>query len=178
MDIWDLKHHFELAVGAATPDSDLQPATSGSGWIAVRRDGEPVGIATPLEADAPKWAGALFGLEVTIAVEPQPLVKFQPLPTQPAVVRDISLVLPGAVTAEAVEVVLRRVGGSLLERIDVLDEYRGAGLPEGTRGVTWRCRFRDPVKTLTEREIDALLSRMLKALEEELDVQRRQASSS
>jgi phenylalanyl-tRNA synthetase beta subunit len=66
----------------------------------------------------------------------------------------------------------------LLERLDVLDEYRGgagAGLPAGTRGVTWRCTFRDPAKTLTEREIDALLSRMLKALEAEFDVHRRQA---
>ena len=77
-----------------------------------------------------------------------------------------------------VEAVLRRVAGALLEQLDVLDEYRGARLPEGTRGVTWRCTFRDPVKTLTEREIDALLSRMLTALEDELDVRRRQASSS
>ena len=67
----------------------------------------------------------------------------------------------------------------MLAQLEVLDEYRGSGLPEGTRGVTWRCTFRDPegVRTLTDREIDALLSRMLKALEDELDVQRRQASA-
>jgi len=79
------------------------------------------------------------------------------------------------VTAAQVEAVLRREGGTLLERLDVLDEYRGPGLPPGTRGVTWRCTFRDPNRTLTEREIDALLSRMLTALEGELDVRRRQA---
>jgi len=62
-----------------------------------------------------------------------------------------------------------------LERLDVLDEYRGAGLPPGTRGTTWRCTLRAPDRTLTEREIDTLLSRMLKALEGELDVRRRQA---
>jgi phenylalanyl-tRNA synthetase beta chain len=138
-------------------------------------------VATPLDADAPKWAGPLFGLEVSIAVKPQPLAKYQPLPTQPPVIRDISLVLAGGVTAAAVEAALRRVGEALLERLDVLDEYRGAGggLPEGTRGVTWRCTFRDPggVRTLTDREIDALLSRMLKTLEDDLDVQRRQASA-
>jgi phenylalanyl-tRNA synthetase beta subunit len=42
------------------------------------------------------------------------------------------------------------------------------------RGVTWRCTFRDPARTLTEKEIDALLGRMLRALEAELDVRRRQ----
>jgi len=172
MDIWDLKQHFELAVAS----SDVQPAANGSGWIAVPRDGgEPVGRAARLEADAPKWAAPLYGLEVRIALQPSGLARYQPLPTQPPVVRDLSLVVPGGVTAARVEAVLRREGGALLERLDVLDEYRGPGLPPGTRGVTWRCTFRDSDRTLTEREIDALLSRMLKALEGELDVRRRQA---
>ena len=104
-------------------------------------------------------------------------MRYQPLPTQPSVVRDLSLVLPAGVTAAAVEDVLRREGGggSLLERLDVLDEYRGPGLPEGTRGVTWRCTFRDPqgTRTLTDREVDSLLSRMLKTLEAQLNVRRR-----
>jgi phenylalanyl-tRNA synthetase beta subunit len=169
MDIWDLKQHFELAVGLAAQSHDVQPAANGSGWVA------PAGTAGPIEADAPRWAAPLFGLEVRIAVVPPGAVRYQPLPSQPSAVRDISLVLPGAVTAAAGAAVLRREGGQLLERLDVLDEYRGAGLPAGTRGVTWRCTFRDPAKTLTEREIDALLSRMLKALEVELDVHRRQA---
>jgi len=132
-------------------------------------------MAAPLEADAPKWAARLFGLEVRIIVAPAGPVRYQSLPTQPPVVRDISLVLPGRVTAAAVEAVLRREGGTLLERLDVLDEYRGAGLPAGTRGVTWRCTFRAPDKTLTEREAVEGLERMLRAAEAELDVRRRQA---
>src|SRR5205807_2263432 len=64
MDIWDLKHHFELAVRAAAPSCDVQPATGGVvGWEAVQR-GEVWGWAGPLEADAPVWAAALFGFEV------------------------------------------------------------------------------------------------------------------
>ena len=176
MDIWDLKQHFELAVGVAAPSCDVQPAATGAGWVAALKDGgQPAGAATPLDADAPKWAGALFGLEVRIAIEPLPLARYRPLPTQPPVVRDISLVVPGRVAAAAVEAELRRVGGSILEQLDVLDEYRGAGLPEGTRGVTWRCTFRASDRTLTESETVAVLERMLKAAEESLDVRRRQA---
>src|SRR5437762_564817 len=166
MDIWDLKHHFELAALVAAPLSDVQPAANGSGWVAVMPSGaEPVGHALPLDADAPRWAGPLFGLEIRIAVESPRVARYQPLLVQPSVVRDISLVVPSGVTAAAIESVLRREGGKLLERLDVLDEYRGKGLPDGTRGVTWRCTFRDPAKTLTEGEIDAPRSRMLKALE-------------
>src|SRR5206468_7923106 len=104
MDIWDLKQHFELAVGLAAGSDDVQPAANGSGW-------------GPLEADAPKWAAPLFGLEVRIVVASPPWVRYQPLPSQPPVVRDISLVLPGGITAAAVEGVLRREGGKLLERL-------------------------------------------------------------
>ena len=178
MDIWDLKHHFELAVGVAAPGYDVQRAANGaaSGWVALRRQGgEPAGTATRLDADAPRWAGPLWGLEVSIAVAPPPMVRYEPLPTQPPVVRDLSLVVPGGVTAAAVEAVLRLEGGALLERLDVLDEYRGKGLPAGTRGVTWRCTFRAPDRTLTEPETASVLERMLRAAEERLGVRRRQA---
>ena len=176
MDIWDLKRHFELAVGVAVPECEVQPAANGPGWVAVPRAGaEPAGTAAPLEADAPRWAGPLFGLELTISTAARSLARYQPLPTQPPVVRDLSLVVPGGVTAASVEAVLRREGGTLLERLDVLDEYRGAGLPAGTRGVTWRCTFRAPDRTLTESETVAVLERMLRAAEATLDVRRRQA---
>jgi len=182
MDIWDLKRHFELAVGLAAPSCEVQPATGGAGWVAVQRGGgEVCGRAGPLDADAPKWAAPLYGLEVRITVGPPPVARYEPLPTQPAVERDISLVVPGGVTAAAIEAVLRKAGGALLTRLDVLDEYRGAGLPPGegegggTRGVTWRCTFRDPARTLTEKEVDASLAKMLGTLEGELDVRRREA---
>jgi phenylalanyl-tRNA synthetase beta chain len=176
MDLWDLKSHFELAVGVAAPSCDVQPAANGSGWVAVEGSGgETAGMAVPLSADAPKWAAPLFGLEVRIAVRPRELPRYQPLPTQPPVVRDLSLVVPGGVTAAQVEAVLRREAGTLLERLDVLDEYRGPGLPEGTRGATWRCTFRAADRTLTEKETNAVLDRMLNAAEANLDVRRRQA---
>src|SRR5438034_2635250 len=112
MDIWDLKQHVELAVGLGAGSDDVQPAANGSAW-------------GPLEADAPKWAAPLFGLEVKIVVAPPSPVRYQPLPTRPPVVRDISLVVPGSVTAGAVETVLRHDGGAVRERLDVPDEYSG-----------------------------------------------------
>jgi phenylalanyl-tRNA synthetase beta chain len=179
MDIWDLKRHFELAVGlAASPGGGaVQAVADGIGWQAVATDGAVIGWAGPLEADAPRWAAPLYGLEVRVTVTAPPIARYEPLPTQPAVVRDVSLVVPGGITAAAIEAALRRAGGggALLTRLDVLDEYRGAGLPAGTRGVTWRCTFRDPARTLTDKEVDALLGRMLSALEGELDVRRREA---
>ncbi len=175
MDIWDLKHHFELAVNVAAPGCVLQPATGAAGgWVAVQPGGEVVGEARALEADAPVWAAPLFGFEVRLLVTVPEPARYRPLPTQPPVERDVALLLPAGVNAAAVSAVLARTAGPLLARLDVFDEYRGAGVPAGHRSVAWHCTFRDPSRTLREREVDELLARALQALEDELGVRRRE----
>jgi len=177
MDIWDLKYHFELAVAAAAPSCDLQPLAGGAvGWEAVERgSGAVLGWAGPLEADAPVWAAPLFGFEVRLTLAERGIITYRPLPPQPPVERDLALLLPPGVSAAQVSDVLRRAAGSLLERLEVFDEYRGSGIPEGYRSVAWHCTFRDPARTLREREVDTVLEQGLKALEGELGVRRRES---
>jgi len=74
-----------------------------------------------------------------------------------------------------VSAVLARAAGPLLERLEVFDEYRGAGVPAGYRSVAWHCTFRDPARTLREREVDELLAGALQALEDDLGVRRRES---
>jgi len=176
MDIWDLKYHFELAVSVAAPGCNVEPATGGAvGWVAVQPGGDVVGSAGPLEADAPVWAAPLFGLEVRLTAAERDPVVYRPLPLQPPVERDVALVLPPGVTAAQVSAVLRRTVGPLLERLEVFDEYRGPGIPAGHRSVAWHCTFRDPERTLRERDVDALLARGLEVLEGELGLRRRES---
>jgi phenylalanyl-tRNA synthetase beta chain len=176
MDLWDLKHHFELAVAVAAPSCDVQPATGGAqGWVAVQRGGGGVaGSAGPLEADAPPWAAQLYGFEVRLFVTERSPVAYRTLPVQPPVERDLALVLPDGVTAAQVADVLGRAVGPLLERLEVFDEYRGPGVPAGHRSVAWHCTYRDPSRTLREQDVDALEKRGLMALEAELGVRRRE----
>ena len=174
MDIWDLKQHFELAVAAALPGTVVRPAADGAGWEVVTAGGVVAGTAGPLEADRPAWAGPLFGFEVRLEDVPLPPAPYRPLPEMPSVERDLALVLGPGVSAAAVETVIRRAAGPLLEQVVVFDEYRGAGIAAGHRSVAWRCTFRDPARTLREQEVDASLARILRALEEELDVRRRE----
>ena len=175
MDIWDLKHHFELAVAVAAPNCDVRPVTGGgAAWEAVRRGGEEVvGRAAALEADAPVWAGPLFGFEVRLELGDAVPAPYRPLPSTPAVERDLALVLPPGVTAAAVADVLRRTSGPLLETLRVFDEYRGPAIPADHRGVAWHLSFRDPGRTLREGEVDKLLAAALKTMEDQIGVRRR-----
>jgi phenylalanyl-tRNA synthetase beta chain len=103
-------------------------------------------------------------------------VEYRPLPTTPASERDLALVLDSDVAAGQVTALLERAGGALLERVAVLDEYRGASIGAGRRSVMFRLRFRAPDRTLRDRDVDELERRLLQALERELGVKRRDAA--
>ena len=173
MDIWDLKHHFELAVSLAAPSARVEATPDGTAWQAVAPGEAVVGWAGRLEADAPVWAAPLLGLEVRLEVAEGLAASYRPLPATPPVERDLALVLPPGVTNAGVTAVVQRHGGALLESLVVFDEYRGAGIPADHRSVAWHCSFRDPARTLRENEVDELLDRVLRALEDELGVRRR-----
>jgi len=174
MDLWDLKWHFELALSLANRAASLRETPDGAGWEAIDAAGAVVGWAGPLEGDAPKWAAPLFGYEVRLLTDGAVVAQYRPLPTTPPVEHDVALVLPDGVSAAAVETVLRRAAGPLLERIAVFDEYRGAGIAAGTRSVAWHLVFRAPDRTLREAEVETLVRAAVTAVEGELGVRRRE----
>jgi phenylalanyl-tRNA synthetase beta chain len=100
-------------------------------------------------------------------------IRYAPLPTQPASERDLALLVPHAVTAEQVGATIVDAASVLLEGLAPFDLYAGKGLPEGTRSVAWRLRFRATDRTLTDAEVDAEVERVLRALEERHGVRRR-----
>src|SRR3989441_6090 len=175
MDIWDLKHHFELAVGVAAPGSQLRPGADGAGWDAAAGAGQVVGWGGAIDVDIPKWAAPVYGFEVRLVVGAAKLVAYRPVPVTPPVTVDLALVLPAGVSAGVVESVLRREAGPLLERLEIFDEYRGAGVPAGARSVAWHCVFRAPARTLRGGDVERPLAKALGALEGELDVRRRES---
>jgi len=174
-DRWDLKGLFEAAVALANPEALVQ--VQGNSWVATSPAGAVVGRATALVADAPPWAAPLFGFELALDVAPRDARRYAPLPTTPASERDLALIVADGVSAAQVHAVLRRAGGALLEQVVVLDEYRGATIGDGRRSVMFRLTFRDPHRTLRDREVDAVERQLLQALEAELGVKRRDGAA-
>ena len=99
--------------------------------------------------------------------------RYVPLPTQPAADFDLALLVPDAVPAGDVEKLLRSASGDMLEACVLFDEFRGKGIPDGTRSLAWRLTFRHPERTLRDKELEGRRSQLLKALETELGVRPR-----
>jgi phenylalanyl-tRNA synthetase beta chain len=170
VDLWDLKSLFEVAVALANPSATVQ--VDAGGWVAKGSDGTTVGHAGRLDLDPPAWAAPVFGLEVVISDAPRLPVRYAPLPTTPSSWRDINLLLtPATTAADAIRVM--RASGKLLEAIEVVSEFRSEQLGEDRRAVQFRLDFRAPDRTIRDEDVDAALSRILKALERELDARLR-----
>jgi phenylalanyl-tRNA synthetase beta chain len=174
-DLWDLKGRFEAAIALAVPSAVLQ--VEKNAWVARDPQGRLVGEAGPLTADAPPWAAPLFGFELVLDPSPRSPNRFAALPSTPSSERVLALLLPGGVSAAAVEGLLHRLGAPLLERTEIESDYRAAELPAGTRSVAFRLTFRAPDRTLRDSEVDDIENRLLAALSNELGIRRRDAGN-
>lgn len=197
-DEWDAKAVAELISETAYHGRrvTLDPGTGDTLW-AVQLEGRVIGEVTRVRLDAPVWASPAFGIEIALenvsssdvappgrsayarddaAMHGPPAVApFRALPVTPAAEFDLALLVPNDMAAAKVEDVIRKSAGDLLERLTLFDEFRGAGLPPGTRSVAWRLTFRHPERTLRDKEVSGRREKLLRTLEEELGVRQRTA---
>ncbi|MBX3194957.1 MAG: phenylalanine--tRNA ligase subunit beta [Microbacteriaceae bacterium] len=75
-----------------------------------------------------------------------------PIGTLPAATQDLSLVVPAETPAGEVLAAVREGAGELLEHARLVDDYRGQGVPEGSKSLTFALRFRAFDRTLTAAE--------------------------
>jgi phenylalanyl-tRNA synthetase beta chain len=79
-------------------------------------------------------------------------VHAEPIVTMPAATQDLSLVVPIDTPAGDVLAAVVEGAGELLEHAALVDDYRGRGIPEGGKSLTFALRFRAPDRTLTAAE--------------------------
>ncbi|EAR25225.1 phenylalanyl-tRNA synthetase, beta subunit [marine actinobacterium PHSC20C1] len=108
--------------------------------------------ALAAELDLPRVV-ALVELDLNALIESAAVdVAATPIVSFPAATQDVSLVVPEAVEAGAVLSIIREGAGELLEDVRLVDDYRGAGIPEGRKSLTFALRFRAVDRTLTQAE--------------------------
>lgn len=74
------------------------------------------------------------------------------LSTYPAATQDVSLVVPASVTAGELRAAVVEGAGELLETLRLVDDYRGEGVADGSKSLTFALRFRAGDRTLTAAE--------------------------
>ena len=98
---------------------------------------------------------------------------YKPLPKFPAVTRDIALLVDDVILVQEIENVIKKSGGNLVESVKLFDIYKGAQIPEGKKSIAYAIIYRDPSKTLTDKDVNKVHDKILKSLEQKLNAQLR-----
>jgi phenylalanyl-tRNA synthetase beta chain len=114
-----------------------------------------VGELLPAVAEAADLPGrvivAELDLDLVLSLAGEKVVAAS-LSGYPAATQDVSLVVGDDVPAAEVRAALVDGAGALLESLRLVDDYRGAGVPDGAKSLTFALRFRAPDRTLTAAE--------------------------
>ena len=95
-------------------------------------------------------------------------IKFVEIPKYPEVRRDLALLIDQTVTYESIYTIAKQTEKSLLKNIDLFDVYEGQNLPEGKKSYALSFSIQDSSKTLTDEQIDKIMTKLQKNFESEL----------
>ncbi|MBO4376700.1 MAG: phenylalanine--tRNA ligase subunit beta [Lachnospiraceae bacterium] len=91
--------------------------------------------------------------------------KYEGIAKFPAVLRDISMLVPKNVLVGQLEDVIRQRGGKILEDCTLFDIYEGSQVKEGFKSVAFSLTLRAKDRTLEESDITGAMKKILNGLE-------------
>lgn len=146
----------------------------------VRLSGRVVGgagavspkITQALDIDQPVWF-AEIRVSGLLSQESQAGVKVSAPSLFPPVKRDLSVLLNRETGFEALQQVITETAGAWAVRAELIDRYVGKQVPENKYSATFSIEYRDPSRTLTADEVDAVHQRITQALIDRFSAVRR-----
>ena len=94
--------------------------------------------------------------------------KYKAIAKFPAVTRDIALLVDDEILVADIENAIRKAGGNLVEKVLLFDVYKGEQIPEGKKSIAYAIAYRDENKTLTDKDVNKVHDKILRALEHKL----------
>ncbi|WP_320815697.1 phenylalanine--tRNA ligase subunit beta [Flavobacterium sp.] len=95
-------------------------------------------------------------------------IKFTDIPKYPEVRRDLSLLLDQSVTFENIYAISKQTEKTLLKEVSLFDVYQGKNLPEGKKSYAVSFTIQDNSKTLTDTQIEKIMSKLQGNFEKQL----------
>jgi phenylalanyl-tRNA synthetase beta chain len=100
-------------------------------------------------------------------------IKFNAIPKYPEVRRDFALLLDDSVSFEDIHTIAKQTEKKLLKRINLFDVYEGKKLPSGKKSYAVSFTLQDEHKTLNDKQIDKIMSKLQANFESQLGAELR-----
>ena len=91
----------------------------------------------------------------------------------PSVSRDLALLIDKSVQFEQIEQIARQTEKKLLKSVELFDVYEGKNLPAGKKSYAVNFILQDEIKTLTDKQIDAIMTKLINNLKQKLGAELR-----
>lgn len=98
-----------------------------------------------------------------LAAAPAPAPRFAPVSAFPGAERDLSLLVPADLEFGRLDAAVRALRLEALSRLELVDVFRGAGVPEGRVSWTVRLSLSLPDRTLSDAELQTAAQRVAEA---------------
>ncbi|MEK7448123.1 MAG: phenylalanine--tRNA ligase subunit beta [Planctomycetota bacterium] len=94
---------------------------------------------------------------------------YREFPRQPAIQRDLAVVVDEKIKWEEIKSAVQSKGGSLLESVRFFDLYRGKQVPSHQKSLAFSLYFRHPDRTLTNEEADKIINEIITTLQKQFN---------
>lgn len=135
----------------------------GDSWIGFIGEVDPDWAAKFDISDQKVLAGELC-LAPLLKTRNSSEVRFQPLPTQPGMHRDLSILVEKDIPVGKVLATAQTAAGELLEDLTLFDRYTGKGVDDGFHSLAMTFQFRHHERTLRAEEVDAAMAAVIEAV--------------
>ncbi len=98
------------------------------------------------------------------------VTKFKELPKYPAAPRDLAIKVKQDIMSMEIEKAIASADKKI-EKIELFDVYVGEQIEAGYKSMAYKINIRDENKTLEEKEISEIMSKVIKALEKEVNAE-------
>lgn len=122
--------------------------------------------------DNPVYYADIHWNEVVKAVNKN-VVSFHEISKYPAVSRDLALLIDKNVKFGDIERIANQTERKFLKKVELFDVYEGKNLPEGKKSYAVNFILQDESKTLTDKQIDAIMGKLINNLKKELNAELR-----
>ena len=100
-------------------------------------------------------------------------VEYHEISKYPAVSRDLALLIDKSVEFAQIEQIAYQSERKLLKKVELFDVYEGKNLPEGKKSYAVNFILQDEQKTLNDKQIDAIMQKIILNLKKQLNAELR-----
>ena len=100
-------------------------------------------------------------------------MKFKEISKYPEISKDLAIVVDKNISADEIAKLIKKAAGALLTKTEIFDVYEGVNIPKNKRSIAYSLSFGTMDRTLTDEEINNIMSKIIENLQNKIGAELR-----